>query len=213
MIRIISGDYKGRRIETPEGADKTRPVPDRVRTALFNMLRGHLEEGRPVFDAFAGVGSFSLEAASRGARVVAVEKDRQIAGILRKNIETLGAGERVQVVQGDALGGSIPSRCPSPVHVIFFDPPYAMVEDPATRRRVFDQFARLIEQLDDEDGGGFAILRTPWPLNDRQDIGEDEEGLPITQRTPVSLEIEGAIGPETHVYGSMAVHWYQRQRK
>lgn len=212
MIRIISGDYKGRRIETPEGRDKTRPVPDRVRTALFNMLRGHLEDGRAVFDAFAGVGSFALEAASRGARVVAVEKDREIAGILRRNIATLGAGDRVSVVQGDALGASMVSRCPDPVHVVFFDPPYAMVEDAAARRRVFAQFSKLVGMLDDEDGGGFAILRTPWPLNDREEIGQDEDGLPLTRKTPVGMEIAGAIGPETHVYGSMAVHWYQRAR-
>lgn len=210
MIRIISGDYKGRRIETPKDASKTRPVPDRVRTALFNMLRGHLEGGRPVLDAFAGVGSFALEAASRGAHVVAIERDREIAEILRRNAETLGATDRLQIIQHDALGASVLSRCPQPVHVIFFDPPYPMMQDPPQRKRILDQFVRLIAMLDDEDGGGFAILRTPWPLNDREIIGEDDQGEPVATKKPVPLELEGARGPETHIYGSMAVHWYQK---
>lgn len=210
MIRIISGDYKGRRIETPKDASKTRPVPDRVRTALFNMLRGHLEDGQAVLDAFAGVGSFALEAASRGASVVAIEKDREIADILRRNVEMLGAQERVQVIQHDALGASVLSRCPRPLHVVFFDPPYPMMQDPAQRKRILDQFLRLVQLLDDDAGGGFAILRSPWPMNDREEVGEDENGLTITAKTPVPLKLQGAIGPETHVYGSMAIHWYQK---
>lgn len=207
MIRIISGEYKGRRIETPRDASKTRPVPDRVRTALFNMLRGHLEDGQAVLDAFAGVGSFALEAASRGALVVAIEKDREIAAILRRNVEMLGAQSRVQVIQHDALGASAISRAPRPLHVVFFDPPYPMIQDPTQRKRVLEQFDRFIDLLEYD---GFAILRTPWPLNDRVVLGENEEGLPITDKKPVALERSGAAGPETHVYGSMALHWYQK---
>lgn len=210
MIRIISGDYKGRRIETPKDASKTRPVPDRVRTALFNMLRGHLEEGQPVLDAFAGVGSFALEAASRGANVVAIERDREIADILKRNVTELGAHDRMQVVQHDALGASVLSRCPQPVHIIFFDPPYPMMQDPAQRKRILDQFVRLIALLDDDGGGGFGILRTPWPLNDREVIGKNDAGQPMTRTVPVKMELNGANGPETHVYGSMALHWYQK---
>lgn len=208
MIRIISGEFKGRRIETPRDASKTRPVPDRVRTALFNMLRGHLEDGQAVLDAFAGVGSFALEAASRGALVVAIEKDREIAAILRRNVEMLGAQSRVQVIQHDALGASAISRAPRPLHVVFFDPPYPMIQDPTQRKRVLEQFDRFIDLLEYD---GFAILRTPWPLNDRVVLGENEEGLPITDKKPVALERSGAAGPETHVYGSMALHWYQKR--
>lgn len=207
MIRIISGDYKGRRIETPKDASKTRPVPDRVRTAVFNMLRGHLEDGQTVLDAFAGVGSFALEAASRGANVVAIEKDREIAAILRRNVELLGAHDRVQVIQHDALGASVLSRCPQPLHIIFFDPPYPMMQDPTQRKRILNQFIRLTRLL---DNAGFAILRTPWPMNDHEQLGTDDEGLPITRKVPVPMQLDGAIGPETHIYGSMGVHWYQR---
>lgn len=203
-MRIIAGEFKGRRLRTPDGTDKTRPLPDRVRTALFNMLKGHFE-GQAFFDAFAGTGSFGLEAISRGAAsCVFVERDREVAGILRGNIEMVGASDRAQVFHGDALGAGALSQCPRPVHVVMFDPPYGMVEDPATRGRAFSQFARLVECLDD---GGFAILRTPWPYVDHV---EREEAPGMFDKVPVDLKVPGARGPETHVYGSTAVHWYMR---
>jgi 16S rRNA (guanine(966)-N(2))-methyltransferase RsmD len=203
-MRIISGEFRGRRLFTPAGTDKTRPLPDRVRTALFNMLKGHYE-GQTFFDAFAGTGSFGLEAISRGAeRCVFVERDREITDILHKNIEHCGAGERAEVFHGDALGAGALSRVPRPVHVVMFDPPYAIIEDPATRPRVFDQFARLVQCLDET---GFAILRTPWPFIDHIEREDKPENF---DKVPVPLPIPGARGPETHYYGSTAVHWYMK---
>lgn len=200
MIRIIAGEYRGRKIATPKGDDVVRPVPDRVRTSIFNMLVGHLE-GQAVFDAFAGVGSFGLEAASRGANpVVMVERDREVGRLLEENARLLGAQDRVHIVKGDALGMAALAQCPSPVHVVFFDPPYPMMEDESQRRRIFDQFARIVERL---DPGGFALLRSPWPYLER-----DEEHKRTAQA--IDLAIPGAQGPETHVYGSTAVHWYMR---
>ncbi len=202
VIRIISGAYRRRLLRTPADASTVRPLPDRVRTAVFNMLAGHLD-GAAVFDGFAGVGSFGLEAASRGAAtVLMIERDREIARLLEENVRTLGAGDACRVVRGDVLGLSALARCPRPVHVVFFDPPYPMVVDPASRARVFGQLARLVELLDDD---GFAILRTPWPF--REPRREDEPEAPTEE---VDLAIPGAVGPETHAYGSTAVHWYAR---
>jgi len=267
MIRIISGQYRRRKLRTPKDATVTRPLPDRVRTSIFNMLRGHIE-GEIFLDAFAGVGSFGLEAASRGAgEVVMIEKDRDIAELLQENIDDLGANETCRVIRGDALGAAILAGCPQPVHVVFFDPPYPMILDPARRERVFGQFARMVELLDDK---GFAILRTPWPVVDRvvdgvrlqggpaqeeveeprpgrqrrgerypeevaftledfddpaeaataMSLPEPEESAEIEsteaelpgERMIMDLDIPGADGPETHVYGSMALHWYMRKR-
>jgi len=202
MLRVISGRFKSRKLETPEGAEKTRPLPDRVRVSLFNMLNGHFE-GQTFFDVFAGSGSFGLEALSRGAdRCVFIERDREVAAVLRRNIASLGAADRCEVFLGDALGPAALSRCPRPVHVILFDPPYPMMEDPSQRRRVFDQFSRCIELLDEK---GFALIRTPWPFIDRV---ENADGT--VSRVDVPLTVAGAIGPETHHYGHTAIHWYMR---
>lgn len=186
-MRIIGGQFKRRVLESPPDDAPSRPMPDRVKEALCNILRGHFE-GATVFEAFAGVGTMGLEAASRGAaRVVMVEKDKRVAAALRRNIDALAIAERCEVVVGDALGAGALARCPAPVHLIFFDPPYALMREPERRRRVLEQFARAGARLDPE---GFAILRAPWPL----------EG--------VDLAIPGARGPETHVYASMALHLY-----
>lgn len=172
-----------------------------VKESVFNILRGHVE-GHTVVDAFAGSGSMGLEAASRGAEsVLCVEQNRQIAGLLRENIEMLGEGDRCRVLQSDALGAAALAQCPEPVHVVFFDPPYQLMTDPVRRERVLEQLGRFIEKLDDE---GYALLRTPSPL--RND-GSSRVGVGSSD---LSLRIPGALGPETHEYGSMAVHLYMR---
>ncbi len=253
MLRVIAGEFKGRKIRTPEGGDTTRPLPDRVRTALFNMLRGHIE-GHAVFDGFSGTGIFALEAISRGAtRAVSVERDAKVARIIEDNARELGAGERHELVRGDVLGIAALSACPLPVHVVFLDPPYPLMQEPETRGRVMDRLADLAERLDDE---GFAIIRTPWPYNDvfdaegqrvdplarklngstsvdhitvdhtsddhfndddddgnadREPEGEQARSAVGVQRVPVELEHPRLEGPETHVYGATAVHWYMKK--
>jgi 16S rRNA G966 N2-methylase RsmD len=160
-MRIIGGEYRSRRLHTPKDDAVTRPIPDRVKESLFGLLRGNCEDAA-VFDGFAGTGAIGLEALSRGAaRCVFAERDKQIVKILERNIADLGAGDRAEVVPGDALGPGALSRCPRPVDLVFLDPPYPLVRDPAGWGRVRTQLMRLIDLLSD---GGFAILRTPWPF-------------------------------------------------
>lgn len=204
MIRITGGTFRSRLIRTPAGTDKTRPLPDRVRIALFNLLRGHFE-GQSFFDAFAGTGIFGLESLSRGGEsCVFIEKDREVAALLRENIESLGLGDRARVFVGDALGAGALAQCPRPVHLAFFDPPYAMMRDELQRRRTLDQVSRAVALLDDD---GFAILRTPWPLLD-----VEPDAKPTRDSPEASLAIPGAEGPETHAYGGTAVHLYMKKR-
>jgi len=199
MIRIIGGTHRRRLLETPEDTTSTRPLPDRVRESLFSLLRGHTE-GEAFADFFSGTGAFGLEAISRGAvRAIMVERDRDAVARIKRNRETLGIDPEVGVVlQADALGPAAIAALPRPTHVVLFDPPYPMIEDAPMRARVFDQFRRAAECLDPK---GFALIRTPWPFADL-----DEHNHPV----PVDLHIEGLLGPETHVYGSTAVHWYMR---
>ena len=204
QLRIIGGRYRSRRIAAPRDASTTRPLPDRVKESVFNLLRGHVE-GERVVDVFAGTGSFGLEALSRGAaRAVFVERDREIVKLLRSNVEALGVGEdEALVLQADALAGATAARVMGALegdaHVVFCDPPYPLVEDGAARGRVFEGFGRFVGGL---DGEGYGVLRTPWPLVER-----DAEG----GARAIGLEIGGAVGPETHVYGSTAVHLYMNE--
>ncbi len=161
IMRIISGKYRSRKLFTPRDSGTTRPIPDRVKESLFSMLRGNCE-GATVLDCFAGTGAIGLEALSLGAsRVVFVEKDRKAADMLERNIQLLEAGEETEVVCADALGPAALARCPKPVDLVFFDPPYPMVLDPERCGHVMRAFGRFVDFLSDD---GFAILRTPWPL-------------------------------------------------
>ena len=190
-MRIIGGQLKRRKLRPPPAGVDARPITDRVRESLFNLLRGHFE-GATVLDVFAGTGTIGLEAISRGAQqVIFFERDRKTARVLEQNLEELGVRDRGEVFSGDALGPQALGRVPGPVHIIFFDPPYAMVRDPESWPRVQRQFERMIQLLDDT---GFAVLRTPrpflhiierqvaseYPLGDEADSADADEPVVIT---------------------------------
>lgn len=191
---------------SPGDKSPARPFPDSVKEAMFNLLRGHTE-GQAVLDCFSGSGAIGLEAISRGAaRAVLVERDRGTMDVLKKNIETLGVEDRAEAMLADALGPAVLARCPRPVHLIFFDPPYAMVRDKEQWPRARTQLSRLISLLDET---GYAVLRTPWPfLHERDPDRPDRDQTARFAEVP--LEIPGALGPETHDYRSTAIHLYMR---
>ena len=194
-MRVIAGTHRHRLLQGPPDDKITRPMPDSVKETVFNILRGHCED-QVVVDVFSGTGGIALEALSRGARsVLCIEQNRDIVKILRANVASLGEEDRCEVLQVDALGSAALARCPDSIHLVFFDPPYPMMREIDPRARVLAQLGRFIERL---DNSGFAILRTPWPLRDGDTPGEDAPA------------IEGADGPETRVFGSMAVHLYAR---
>ncbi len=183
-------------------------MPDLVREALFNLLRGH-SEGALVLDLFSGSGAIALEAISRGAsRCVMVERDRRAIEVIEKNIDALGVRDRCEVVRADALSPTLIARLPRPAHLIAFDPPYPMVWDARMWERCRAQLARLVDLLDET---GYLIVRTPNPPVRRIKAGDaDETGT--TRYEPVDLSIPGAKGPESHAYGRMAVHLYAADR-
>lgn len=123
MIRIIAGEFRGRRLKTPAG-DTVRPTADRVREAWFSILQRWLRGAR-VLDLFAGSGALGLEALSRGAvSADFVEVHRAALAALRANIKSLKVAERATVHQADALKFAEPLR-PGQYDVAFADPPYA----------------------------------------------------------------------------------------
>lgn len=202
-MRIIAGEYRSRILQTPPDDTVTRPIPDRVKESLFNILRGHFA-GANVFDGFAGTGAIGLECASRGAaRVVCVEQDRGIVGVLRANVATLGCGDRVEVVHGDALGAGALARAPRPLQLAFLDPPYPLMRDPLQSRRILAQVAALVNLLTPT---GFAVLRTPWPLFAEAQAAAAPEPRPVRRkprredwRRDVRDVLEGRTPPKRRV--------------
>ena len=179
MVKIIAGEFRTRILLSPEGEDRTRPMTARVKESVFAMLHGWFEGAR-VLDLFAGVGTVGIECASRGAvEVVSVERDREVFRYLEHNIATLGCGDRVKALQADALGPTALARSPKPVDLVFMDPPYALMTEPATRKLVLAQAARTRDLFAPK---GFLVLRTPIDL-----VG-DERAIP------------GFDGPESHRY-------------
>jgi len=101
-VRIIAGRWKGHGLK-PLKAKGVRPTTDRVREAWMSALGGRVRGAR-VLDLFAGSGALGLEALSRGAdSVVFVERSRGALGVLRANIDLLGAGPECTVVDRDVF--------------------------------------------------------------------------------------------------------------
>ena len=101
-MRIIGGEKRGRRLVEWHGAG-IRPLRDRVRTALFDILAERVV-GAEFLDLFAGTGAVGLEALSRGARrATFVDSSARAIRIIRENARRLGYEDRTEVMQGDAL--------------------------------------------------------------------------------------------------------------
>ena len=93
-MRVIGGEYRGRRLHAPVG-DQVRPTSDRVREAIFDILfsMGGVE-GLRVVDLFAGTGALGIEALSRGAASVTfVDRDPRSIAAVRANLESAGMGD------------------------------------------------------------------------------------------------------------------------
>jgi 16S rRNA (guanine966-N2)-methyltransferase len=120
-MRIISGKYGGRHIESPKG-HRTHPMADRVRGGLFNAL-GDID-GLTVFDAFAGSGALSFEALSRGAKnVLATDVDKNAHNTMLKNAEALGLGKEFKAIRANASGWS-DNNPDKTFDLLFIAPPY-----------------------------------------------------------------------------------------
>jgi 16S rRNA (guanine966-N2)-methyltransferase len=101
-LRIIGGKSRGKRIRSVPG-EITRPITDKVREALFNIIGPDIE-GEALLDLFAGTGSVGIEALSRGAEYVCfIERNRQPVSIIRENLKKTSLEEGSQVVQTDAF--------------------------------------------------------------------------------------------------------------
>ncbi len=175
-MRIIAGEFRSRTILAPK-TDATRPITDRVKQSLFDILSSRIEGAR-VYDCFAGTGSMGLECLSRGAkRVTFFEADRSAVGLLNRNIDALGVRKRSSIVTGDLFHWfNAGKEAAQNAGIIFLDPPYRMVrEDPASLGRLLQQFAEqymagdgvIVFRHDAKD----AMAVEPLTVSDRREYG------------------------------------------
>jgi 16S rRNA (guanine(966)-N(2))-methyltransferase RsmD len=124
-MRVISGKFRGRRLEAPPGLD-VRPTSDRLKESLFNILAPSIVDS--VFlDLFAGAGAIGIEALSRGAREVCfVESAARAVRTIRRNLQSCGISAGFQLLEEDIfpclreLG-----RRGFCADIVFMDPPYS----------------------------------------------------------------------------------------
>lgn len=129
-MRIIAGKYRRRLLQSNAGST-TRPITDRAKVILFDRLEQYLPETR-VLDLFSGTGSLGLESLSRGAAsVVCIEGDVKAHELLKENVASLKVEDEVLCWKTDALYSSFKPKHKEgwfPFDVIFFDPPYRLLE-------------------------------------------------------------------------------------
>ncbi|MBU4399622.1 MAG: RsmD family RNA methyltransferase [Planctomycetes bacterium] len=101
-VRIIGGRFRGRRIHYT-GDARTRPMKDRLREAIFNLV-GPSIRGKHALDLFAGTGALALEALSRGAgRATLIEQHHPTANVIRRNVAELGVETQAEVVAANVF--------------------------------------------------------------------------------------------------------------
>ncbi|MEX2172805.1 MAG: RsmD family RNA methyltransferase [Pirellulaceae bacterium] len=123
-LRIVGGSLRGRTLAY-SGEERTRPMKDRLREAVFNLV-GPAVVGMHAIDLFAGTGALGLEAISRGAvGATLIERHLPTCKLIEQNAASIGIGELVQVQFGDAFTWG--KRNPPQIAerwLVFCSPPY-----------------------------------------------------------------------------------------
>ena len=152
-MRIIGGEWGGRKIHPPSKMPYTRPTTDIAKEGLFNIIQSNRTlEGLKTLDLFGGTGSISFELASRGAAdLTVVEKDSQMLAFIRKTAETLGLNQ-LKVVPSDVF--HFLKNTKEQYDFIFAGPPYAL--------ETIDQIPELVVSGNLlKTNGWFVLEHTP----------------------------------------------------
>lgn len=167
MIRIISGKYKSRQINTPVGIN-TRPTISRVREAVFSALSNAYSKefcsdslsGARVWDTFAGSGALGIEALSRGADVC-VFSDVSTSAIkcINRNIRLLGLTNSEAIVhQCNCLKKDVCSRVFDEINpnIVLIDAPYSFLPDKV--HKIVGNLIHLRENSEADKNNNFLVF-------------------------------------------------------
>jgi len=155
-MRIVAGEFGGRKITPPARMPYTRPTTDIAKEGLFNVIQNNLAiEDLKTLDLFGGTGSISYELASRGAKdLTIVEKDEQMFAFIKKTINDLEMNN-ARVIKMDVF--RFIDQCVEKFDFIFAGPPYALQN--------IDDLPRLIFEKNLVNPSGWFILEHT-PRND-----------------------------------------------
>lgn len=179
-MRVIAGSAKGIRLQAVPGSG-TRPISDRVKEAVFNILRDEIINAR-VLDLFAGTGSVGIESLSRGADyVVFVEKQPKATATIRANLQRTRLQANARIVRADVF--KFLTGDPTPFDLIYVAPP-----------QYRDLWSKTLHALESNPGwlapDGLVIV---------QIFPKEFEALPLTSLHPI----------EQRQYGSTLLCFYE----
>ncbi len=182
-LRVIAGKAKGRKLRSVPG-DTTRPITDRVKEALFNIIAGDVVDSN-WWDVFAGTGAVGIEALSRGAASVRFsDSNRAPIDTIKSNVEHCGFKTQAEIRRADAFAflSSPPDRA---FEYIYIAPPQYQ-----------DMWAKALEFLDDN---------TDWLTDDGWVIAQ------IDPKEYQPLIMQNLEEFEQRRYGSTLLVFYERK--
>jgi len=183
-MRVISGTAKGRKL-FPVPGEGTRPITDRVKEALFNIIGPYIVDAS-LLDLFAGTGGVGIEALSRGAHYVRfIERKRPAAAIVRKNLAHCRLdGDRAEVRQMDAF-------------TLLQQPPDAAFDyiyiAPPQYRGMWEKALRLL------DANPEWLAEDGWAI------------VQIHPREYIDIPLKNLVEFDQRKYGSTLLVFYERQ--
>ncbi|MEI7616928.1 MAG: 16S rRNA (guanine(966)-N(2))-methyltransferase RsmD [Actinomycetota bacterium] len=144
-IRIISGEFKGRKLKGPLGLS-IRPTLDRVKESIFNVLGSNIGDTR-VLDLFAGSGSLGLEALSRGAsHVYFIDNASESIELVKYNIELIPQTKNKNTVVKSDAADFLKGFSDFVWDYVFLDPPFKIEETKMTEIFNILFYSRIIDE-------------------------------------------------------------------
>ena len=192
-MRVVAGSARGKKLLLVPGHG-TRPILDRVKTALFDILRPQIS-GMDVLDLFAGSGSVGIEALSQGAaHCTFIDRGRQAVATIKRNLAVTGLADRALVRHTDALRYLRESN--RSFDLIYVAPP---------------QYKNLWVEVMQQIAIRPEVLRHPSAPSEEQ----PGPGLAIVQIDPKeyeSLDLEAVRESRQKRYGNTLLVFFERER-
>jgi 16S rRNA (guanine966-N2)-methyltransferase len=190
-LRIIAGIHRHREIDAPPGMT-TRPMTDRVRESLFNIIQTIVPDA-VVLDLFSGSGALGIESLSRGAASCTfVDTGGTAIEIIEANCQRLRLTDQARILRRDVLraGPWLKPAGAAAYTLIFADPPYAMTASPEGRSQLREMAAKLVS---------LGVVATGATVMLRAERGVD-----------VELPWEGFTLDDTRSYGTTTLYLMTR---